>query len=668
MTKLLFSFLLLLSFLFQAQGQAKRKLRPSDVYRLQSISDPQVSPEGNWVSYVLTSVDSAKDKRNSDVWMVSWDAQQSVQLTSSPDNESSARWSPDGKYLSFLSSRQGAKGSQVWLMDRRGGEGSKLTDVKGDLSDYKWSPDAKKLLLVIQDPPDTSKTKTPKPYVIDRYHFKADVQGYLVKRYTHLYLFDVLTKKLDTLTKGNYSEENPSWSPDGTRIAFVSNRTADPDRNENTDLFTMDARIGGTLKQLTTWNGYDNQPKWSPDGKQIAYLRSSLPDNYSGYDQPVLAVIAAEGGESRLLSKILDRPVDHPVWASDGKSISVLISDDRQRYIGRIDVTTTQLTRVAGGNRSFYSLEKTPEGNYVSLMSEPHLPGEVFAVENGNWRRLTKHQDNFLAPLELALVEGFTSKSSDGTLVSNMLYRPTASQPHQKLPTIFFIHGGPVAQDEFDFDLSCQMFAASGYAVATVNYRGSDGRGLEFSKSIYADWGNKEVIDIHGAVDHLVKEGIADPERLGIGGWSYGGILTDYSIASDTRFKAAVSGAGSANQLSLYGVDQYILQLDNEIGPPWKNLDKYLKLSYPFFKADRIKTPTLFIAGEKDFNVPAVGGEQMYQALRSQGIPTGLVIYPGQFHGITIPSYQKDRFDRYLEWFDKYLKGIATQKINKEIH
>ena len=163
-------------------------------------------------------------------------------------------------------------------------------------------------------------------------------------------------------------------------------------------------------------------------------------------------------------------------------------------------------------------------------------------------------------------------------------------------------------------------------------------------------------MDLHGAVDYLVNQGIADPDKLGVGGWSYGGILTDYLIASDTRFKAACSGAGTGFTLSLYGVDQYVSQYENEIGPPWKSIDKYLKISYPLLKADRIKTPTLFMSGEKDFNVPTAGSEQMYQALRSLGISTQLIVYPGQFHGITIPGYQKDRFERYLAWYDKYVK------------
>ena len=196
--------------------------------------------------------------------------------------------------------------------------------------------------------------------------------------------------------------------------------------------------------------------------------------------------------------------------------------------------------------------------------------------------------------------------------------------------------------------------------MVAVNYRGSNGRGSAFQKAIFADWGGKEVVDLLGAMDHVQKIGLADPDRLGIGGWSYGGILTDYTIATDGRFKAATSGAGSALQLSMYGVDQYITQYEQEIGPPWKSPDLWMKISYPFFHADRIKTPTLFLVGEKDFNVPTSGSEQMYQALKSLGVDTQLVIYPGQFHGITTPTYKIDRLQRYLDWYGKYLKPGKT--------
>jgi dipeptidyl aminopeptidase/acylaminoacyl peptidase len=201
-----------------------------------------------------------------------------------------------------------------------------------------------------------------------------------------------------------------------------------------------------------------------------------------------------------------------------------------------------------------------------------------------------------------------------------------------------------------------QFFAAHGYVVLAINYRGSSGRGAAFARSIFADWGDKEVADLLAGVDYAVQKGIADPQHLGVGGWSYGGILTDYTIASDARFKAAISGAGSANQLSMYGSDQYILQYENELGPPWRTQDTWLKASYPFFHADRIHTPTLFMGGLKDFNVPVAGGEQMYEALRNLGVTTELVVYPGQYHLFTRPSYMHDRLERYLAWFDKYVK------------
>ncbi|PWT78467.1 MAG: peptidase S9 family protein [Bacteroidetes bacterium] len=639
--------------------QVKRSLRPSDIYRIQNIDEPECSPDGQWIAYTLATADSTTDKINSDIWMVSFDGKQDIQLTYSDENESKPRWSPDGKYLAFLSARYNAKGSQLWLMDRRGGEAKKITDFKSGIENYSWAPDGKKLLLTINDaePEDTSKPKTTKPYVIDRYQYKRDYEGYRYKKlFTHLYLMDVATKKLDTLTNGSFNESEACFSPDGAQIAFVSNRTEDPDKNENSDIFIIDAKPGSKSKQITQWKGFDQSPKWSPDGKWIAYTRSTSEGDFLMYDESVLAVVSKDGGETRLLSKDLDRPVNNIRWSSDGKNIFAIVVDDRQQYVASFSFASGQMSKVADGQREFSNLEKGKENNWIALISESQIPEELYVLENGKTRRLTNHQDEFVKPLDLATAEGFESTSKDGTKVSGILYLPANAVKKDRLPLILFIHGGPVGQNSYGFDLFRQMLAGAGYAVAAVNYRGSSGRGLDYCKAIFADWGNKEVIDLHGAVDYLVKKGIADPDKLGVGGWSYGGILTDYLIASDTRFKAACSGAGTGFTLSLYGVDQYIGQYTNEIGPPWKSIDKYLKISYPLLQADKIKTPTLFMSGEKDFNVPTAGSEQMYQALRSTGVETQLIIYPGQFHGISVPSYQKDRLERYIAWYRKYLK------------
>ncbi|MBN2408226.1 MAG: S9 family peptidase, partial [Candidatus Aminicenantes bacterium] len=280
---------------------------------------------------------------------------------------------------------------------------------------------------------------------------------------------------------------------------------------------------------------------------------------------------------------------------------------------------------------------------------------EVHALEDGEFRRLSHQNDAWLSEVELASTEDFTSKSKDGTVVNSLLVKPAGFKEGRKYPLLLLIHGGPNGQDEHVFDFDNQFFAARGYVVLNVNYRGSSGRGSAFQKAIYAEWGHKEVVDLIGAVDEAVRRGVADPERMGIGGWSYGGILTDSTIAVDQRFKAAISGAGSALQLTMYGTDQYILQYENEIGLPWKNLEPWIKVSAAFMRVDRIRTPTLFMCGENDFNVPIAGSEQMYQALKSRGIDTQLIVYPGQFHGITTPSYMKDRLERRLAWYNRYL-------------
>ncbi len=657
-------FLLIFFSLASFCSTAQRSITPSDVYRLKSISDPQVSPDGKWIAYVLSSPDSAKDKSDSDIWMINWEGTESVKLTASPEGESHPRWSPDGKFLTFLSSRYETKSSQIWKMDRRGGEAVKLTELKYSISDYAWSPDAKKIALIIQDQEssdEADKKKSAKPIMIDRYHFKSDGEGYMERKRNHLYAFDTETKKIDTLTKGDFDEGNPIWSSDSKKIAFVSNRTTDPDRNGNSDLWVMEAKKGSPLKQLTTWQDADNSPAWSPDGKFIAYLKSQTPE-YDVYDQRQLAVIPSEGGVPKILNSILDRDISAPRWSADSKTIKVVVDDDRRSHVASFDLDGN-MKMITTGDRIFGSLQPGTNENWVALSSNPSTPNEIYAIENGVARRLTHVHDDFLKPLALASVEGFTSKSKDGTVVNSLLFWPANQPKDKKLPFILWIHGGPTAQDDFSFDFTPQILAAKGYAVACVNYRGSSGRGLAYSKAISADWGNKEVIDLIGAVDHLIAAGKIDSDKLGIGGWSYGGILTDYVTATDPRFKAASSGAGSALQLSMYGSDQYTLQYESELGVPWKNMDKWMKVSYPFLNVEKIKTPTLYMVGEKDFNVPAAGGEQMYQALKSLGVPTQFIVYPGQHHSISVPSYQKDRLTRYLDWYGKYLGGEKMREV-----
>jgi dipeptidyl aminopeptidase/acylaminoacyl peptidase len=269
-----------------------------------------------------------------------------------------------------------------------------------------------------------------------------------------------------------------------------------------------------------------------------------------------------------------------------------------------------------------------------------------------------------MSQVQLASFEEISVKSKDGTQISGFMVKPPGYTAGIRYPTLLWIHGGPVSQYANAFDMNWQIMAAQGFVIVATNPRGSSGRGQDFAKVIFGDWGNKDTEDVLAAVDYAVAQGIADPDRLGVGGWSYGGILTDNVITRDKRFKAAVSGASIANALAGYGTDMYTREYEAEIGVPWKNLDAYIRNSYPFLHANQIVTPTLFMCGEQDFNVPLLNSEQMYQAVRSIGVDTQLVIYPGQFHGFTRPSYLKDRLERWIAWYGKYLNASSRTTSN----
>jgi dipeptidyl aminopeptidase/acylaminoacyl peptidase len=686
-----------------AVGASARPIGPQDIARLMSVSDPQVDPAGQWVAYTVGGTDVAADKGYSHIWMTSWDGARTVQLTGrAKESENTPRFSPDGKLLAFISARGGDKGDdQLWIMDRAGGEGRALPGLKGSVVDYAWAPDSRTLAVVVEDPDpdekanaaaeavvpsparpgtppppgappadaaaspapqggDADAAKRPKPIVIDRFQFKHDIDGYLGKKRQRLFLYDLAAKTARRLTTGDFDEVLPAWSPDGRQVAFVSRRAADPDRTYDYNLYVADASAAAPFepRRLTAYDGDDNDPEWasrpawSPDGRQIAYLQGG-PAKLIEYGVHSLAVIPAAGGPARVLTAGLDRNVTSPVWSADGKAIRILVEDDEAQRIAEVPVGGGALKPVAEGWRKFSAPAAGPKGTLAAVLSTPQAPAEVYVVEPGGRLRQLSHQnDAWLKEVEVAPVTRTSFKSRDGSEVHGFLVTPTGIAPGRKLPTMLYSHGGPQSQNAAEFSILWQIVAGHGYAVVAPNYRGGTGRGEAWAKAIYANWGSVDVEDDLAAVDDAVAKGVADPERLVVGGWSYGGILTNYVIASDKRFKAAVSGASISNVFAGYGTDQYIRDYEIELGRPWETPQTWMKISYPFFHNERIVTPTLFMVGDKDFNVPLLNSEQMYQALKSRGVDTELVIYPGEFHGLKRPSFLKDRMERWLAWYD----------------
>jgi len=656
-----------------AAPASPRNITIDDYFQIRDVSQPEISPDGQWIAYGVRTRMLKEDKNEQRLWMVSTHGGDAIPLTAEGVSSSHPRWSPDGKYLAFSSARNGGK-SQVWLLDRRGGEGQKLTDVAQGVGDFDWSPDSTRLVLIFQDPkPEDAETskdkdklaakpKTPPPFVVDRLQFKQDTVGYLDHHRDHLYIFDLASKKVTQITSGDFDDNEPAWSPDGKSLAFSSNRsTPDPDRNYNTDIWVVAADNtdkGAHLTQVTTNPGPDRSPAWSPDGKWIAFA-SQIDIKDMIYATHHLAIAPATGGEARVLTLAFDRSVRRPRFSPDGRFIYFIADDDGTQILGRIAVAGGEVARPISGpvNVNYYSLGK--DGAIAAQIGSLDRPDEIFLSNGADLTRLTKTNDTLFSQLRLAQVDYVHFKSKDGTPVSGYLYKPVGYTPGKKVPAILNPHGGPVGQYSASFYHLAELFAANGYAVLLPNPRGSSGYGQKFCEAIFADWGNKDFQDDMAMVDYAVAQGIADPDKLGVGGWSYGGMSTDFIIAQTTRFKGAISGASIALLASGFGHDQYQKDYFYELGYPWENKATWEKIS-PFYHIKNITTPTLFMGGDIDWNVPIIGSEQMYQALKSLGRTTELVVYPGEYHGFTTPSHLKDRLERNLAWYAHYVKGDST--------
>jgi len=654
-----------------ARAGDSRPLQVDDLFRLKDVDDPRLSPDGRAVAFTVTSLDADKDRANADVWLAPLGGGDAVRLTTGDRSETNPRFSPDGKWIAFLATRpekkDGEETSQVFLLPRAGGEATRLTEFPGGVSDFAWSPDSQKLVLVVgdadSDPPATGADgeKKQKPIVTRRLQFKRDTVGYLKESRSHLRVFDVEKRTSFALTAGAFDDESPAWSPDGTRVAFVSNRTLpDADRSQDTNLFLVRAAPGEVPRRLTTWPGEDRQPSFSPDGKSIVYVQGSDPKDL-WYGASVVAVVPADGGAPRPLTSSLDRNVLQPRFTPDGRSVLFLLEDGGNQHLARVPIEGGSVERVVGGERETSAFDVAKDGAIVVLESSPGQPAEVSAVEGAGLRRLSHVNDEVLKGIRLGEVQRLRVKSRDGTPVDGFLVLPPDYKVGTKEPTILRIHGGPASQYSTGFEMEWQVLAGRGYAVVAANPRGSTGYGTSFSRALWAEWGNPDFEDVMAALDQAIAQGVADPDRLGVGGWSYGGILTNYVITKSDRFKAAISGASISNYLAGYGTDHYQYEYEVELGLPWKDRERWLKLSTPFFDVEKINAPTLFVCGEKDMNVPLLNTEQMYQAVRRVGkVDTELVIYPGEWHGLKRPSFRKDRYERYLAWYDHYLKPRST--------
>lgn len=639
----------------QNKPQSPHTVTFEDNEKFKSVGSPHISKDSKWIAYTLS------DR----IWIIPFEGGEPYAVTAKGSKAWNPVWTPDGKALSFLSDRN-TEHTQVWtLRINRFGEAEQITKLDRSANSIRWSPQGDKLLFVFRDKkpekkdpdkPEDSSDKTQEPWVIDRLNFKVDrADGYITdRRRRHIYVYDIAEEKLVQITSGDYDDRQPSWSPDGKTIAFTSNRSKHPDRNYNTDIWLVSADTTDKDQQptkLTTHPGPDGLPVWSPDGKWIAYRTAS--DGEYGVSH--LAIIPYTGGTAKILTKELDRNVYAIEFSDGGDSITFIYTDSGAQHLGVVSTKGGPISRLITGPRVVNSFSLGKQNILAANITPANGTGELYSFDHKQLRQLTYVNDDLLSQLKLGKMEKVRFTSQDGTELESFVVKPPDFDPNKKYPTLLSIHGGPVSQYTWGYSFRPQFLAANGYVVVLPNPRGSTGRGEKFTKAIFKGWGLKDYEDVIAAVDHIIELGYADPDRLGVTGYSYGGFMTNVVITRTDRFKAAVSGAGHSLFIANYGHDIYQKWYVWELGLPWENRQLWEKLS-PLNHVHKVTTPTIFLCGQKDWNVPVLNSELMYQSLRRLGIETQLVVYPNSNHGGWKKQYSRDYIQRTLAWMDKYLK------------
>lgn len=638
----------------------KRLTTVEDLLTLKSVSDAQVSPDGRLVAFVVGDSYKEKDAKTikSQVWLVEAPGGEARPFTSGPRSDILPRWSPDGRTLAFLSDRVEEDRYQIYLLPAAGGEARPLTEVKGSVSAFSWSPDGRSIAYLMNDP-ETEEEKKREEEKDDAIEFEAR------PKYSRLWVVDVASSETHAVTPGPIQVWEFNWSADGNHFALLVSDSPEEWAWYRARLARVPAAGGQPITIYTTHKQLA-RPLWSPDGHEIAFISCIWSDR--GVVAGDIYVIPAEGGEARNLTE--DRPISATWmdWEGDGRSLLVMAYEDGETGLYRLERATNELRQlwrepVGVTDRWWQQYSRSADGQTLAVVREDAAyPRDVWLGRLGAGERVAWHQLTHLHPqvAELALGETEVLRwhGPDGLAIQGLLIKPVSYEPGRRYPLVTYVHGGPAALWGHRFYLSPgwpQLLAAHGFAVLLPNPRGSVGWGAAFTTANQGDLGGHDWQDILAGVNACIAAGIADPERLGICGWSYGGFMTAWAVTRTDRFKAAVMGAGISDWLSFHGTsnlptwDAQAYQAD-----PYDPEGPFVRFS-PITYVHQVKTPTLILHGEKDPYVPVGQAYQFFRALKELGVPVELVIYPREGHGILEKAHVRDQLERIVAWFEKML-------------